>query len=47
VPVSEIQKMVRQVAEENGDIVLPVTRLQTDGIHPSWAGYKDIAEKTK
>jgi lysophospholipase L1-like esterase len=47
VPVSEIQKMVRQVAEENGDIVLPVTRLQTDGIHPSTAGYKDIAEKTK
>ena len=47
VPVSDIQKMVRQVAEENGDIVLPVTRLQTDGIHPSTAGYKDIAEKTK
>jgi lysophospholipase L1-like esterase len=47
VPVEDIQKMVRQVAEENGDIVLPVTRLQKDGIHPSWAGYKDIAEKTK
>jgi len=47
VPVENIQKMVRQVAEENGDIVLPVTRLQKDGIHPSWAGYKDIAEKTK
>lgn len=47
VPVEDIQAMVRLVAEENGDIVLPVTRLQKDGIHPSWAGYKDIAEKTK
>jgi lysophospholipase L1-like esterase len=47
VTISDIQAMVRLVAEENGDIVLPVTRLQKDGIHPSWAGYKDIAEKTK
>jgi lysophospholipase L1-like esterase len=47
VTISDIQAMVRLVAEENGDVVLPVTRLQADGIHPSWAGYKDIAEKTK
>lgn len=47
VSISDIQAMVRLVAEENGDVVLPVTRLQADGIHPSWAGYKDIAEKTK
>lgn len=47
VSISDIQAMVRLVAEENGDIVLPVTRLQKDGIHPSWAGYKEIAEKTK
>jgi lysophospholipase L1-like esterase len=47
VSISDIQAMVRLVAEENGDIVLPVTRLQKDGIHPSTAGYKEIAEKTK
>jgi lysophospholipase L1-like esterase len=43
----DIQEMVRKVAAENGDTVLPMTRLQTDGIHPSWAGYKELAERTK
>jgi lysophospholipase L1-like esterase len=47
VPVETIQTMVKKVAEKHGDIVLPITRLQPDGIHPSWAGYKDLAEKTK
>jgi len=42
-----IQEIVKKVAAEHGDVVLPITRLQPDGIHPSWAGYKDIAEKTK
>jgi lysophospholipase L1-like esterase len=42
-----IQDIVRKVAAEHGDVVLPITRLQPDGIHPSWAGYKDLAEKTK
>jgi lysophospholipase L1-like esterase len=45
--VSEIQQMVRLVAEEYSDIVLPITRLQADGIHPSTAGYKELAIKTK
>ena len=43
----DIQNIVRKVALENGDVVLPITRLQTDGIHPSWTGYKELAEKTK
>ena len=43
----DIQDMVKQVAKENGDTVLPITRLQKDGVHPSWAGYKELAEKTK
>ncbi len=42
-----IQEDVLQVAKENNDVVLPITRLQKDGIHPSWAGYKELAEKTK
>jgi len=42
-----IQAIVREVAEEHGDTVLPITRLQPDGIHPSWAGYKEIAKQTK
>jgi lysophospholipase L1-like esterase len=47
VDIADIQKMVTLVAEQYNDTVLPITRLQKDGIHPSWAGYKNIAEKTK
>ena len=43
----EIQAMVKEVALEFGDTVIPITRLQPDGIHPSWAGYKEIAKATK
>ena len=43
----DIQEIVRKVAAENGDVVLPMTRLQKDGIHPSDAGYKQLAEETK
>jgi lysophospholipase L1-like esterase len=43
----EVQAIVRGMAEEYGDTVLPITRLQKDGVHPSWAGYKQLAERTK
>jgi len=43
----DIQEVVKKIAAEHGDIVLPITRLQKDGVHPSWAGYKELAEKTK
>ena len=43
----DIQEDVHAVAAYYGDVVLPITRLQKDGIHPSWAGYKQLAEKTK
>ena len=42
-----IQDIVRNVAAQYGDTVLPITRLQKDGVHPSWAGYKELGEKTK
>ena len=42
-----IQEIVRKVATKYGDVIIPITKLQPDGIHPSWAGYKEIAEKTK
>jgi len=42
-----IQEIVKKVAAEYGDIVLPIIKLQPDGIHPSSAGYRDIVEKTK
>ena len=43
----DIQQIVKEIAEEHGDTVLPITRLQPDGVHPSWAGYKEIAKATK
>jgi len=38
----DIQEIVRKVAGEYGDVVLPIKSLQPYGIHPSWAGYKQI-----
>jgi lysophospholipase L1-like esterase len=43
----EVQAIVSGMAEEYGDTVLPITRLQKDGVHPSWAGYKQFAERTR
>ena len=47
IEIEWIQRFVQAVAAENGDTVLPITRVQKDGIHPSWAGYRALAEKTK
>ncbi len=47
VNIQYIQTLVRHIAEQYGDVVLPITRLQKDGIHPSWAGYKELADKTR
>ena len=47
VDIKDIQTHVHNIAAAHGDVVLPITRLQTDNIHPSWAGYKQLAEKTK
>lgn len=43
----EAVQHIRKVAEHFGDTVLPTTRWQQDKIHPSWAGYKELAERTK
>jgi len=39
----DIQDIVRNIAEQNGDRVIPIMRLQPDGVHPSWAGYRQLA----
>ena len=41
------QSAVWHVANENNDIILRTDRMQTDGVHPSWAGYKELAEKAR
>ena len=43
----DIQEMVKLIAKDYGDVVLPITRLQKDGVHPSWAGYKELADKSR
>ena len=47
VGIEWIQSFVKVVAGENGDTVLPITRVQADKIHPSWAGYQELAKQTK
>ena len=47
VKITDIQKIVQDVAEYYGDTVLSINSLQPDGIHPSWAGYKDLAARAK
>lgn len=43
----EVNQYVKQVAEKYGDTVIGTTRLQKDSIHPSAAGYKELAEQVK
>jgi lysophospholipase L1-like esterase len=47
VSLDEIQSHVAAVAEKYNDIVIATKRLQKDRIHPSWAGYKELAEAAK
>lgn len=47
VPIQQIRQYVKDVAEKYGDTVLPVKKLQADGIHPSWAGYKELVNVIK
>ena len=46
-PIAEIQRIVTQVADYYGDIILPINHVQPDGIHPSWTGYQDLARRAR
>jgi lysophospholipase L1-like esterase len=43
----DIQRIVKMIAALHGDTVVSITRLQPDGVHPSWAGYKELARVVK
>jgi hypothetical protein len=47
VDIKDIQAVVNEIALGFGDIVLPITRLQADKVHPSTLGYKELADKTR
>lgn len=44
---SNVNDIVKIIANARGDMIIKTDRLQKDAIHPSWAGYKELAEKTK
>ena len=41
------QEVIWHIANEYQDTILKTERMQTDGIHPSWAGYKEIAKASE
>lgn len=43
----EVQEVVKIIANNFGDTIIKTDRLQQDKIHPSWAGYKELARMTK
>jgi lysophospholipase L1-like esterase len=43
----DIQNIVKEIAKDNNDVILTIPALQKDGIHPSWRGYKEMAEQTR
>jgi lysophospholipase L1-like esterase len=43
----DVQDMVRIIARDHGDVILPIPNLQADKVHPSVAGYKKLAEQTR
>jgi lysophospholipase L1-like esterase len=47
VELEDIQQIVAEIAEKHNDVVVATKRLQADKIHPSWAGYKELANATQ
>ena len=43
----DAQAAVWKLANENHDTVLKTERMQPDNVHPSWAGYKEIAKSSE
>ncbi len=43
----QVNEWVRQIASSRGDTIIATKRLQADAIHPSWAGYKELADATR
>ena len=42
-----IQDTVKQLAEQNKDVIINIRHLQPDGVHPTPNGYKDIVTQIK
>lgn len=47
VDIEIIQHLIKEIAVQYNDIVLPINNISKDNIHPTGAGYRDIANRTK
>lgn len=47
VDIQVIQIIVKDIAAQYGDVILPISKVRADKIHPTYAGYKHLAERTK
>jgi hypothetical protein len=43
----DVNDVVKIIANSRGDTIISTNRLQKDAIHPSWAGYKELANATR
>lgn len=43
----DVTEIVEIIARNFGDTILPITKVSKDGVHPTTAGYKELAEKSK
>lgn len=47
VDIKQIQLFIREIADKYGDVVLPITNISRDNIHPTSKGYKLLANQTR
>lgn len=47
VDIEVVQHLIKEIAIQYGDIVLPIPRVSSDKIHPTASGYRELADKTK
>jgi lysophospholipase L1-like esterase len=47
VPIENVQENIKIIARNYNDVVLPIPEVSKDGIHPTGAGYRAIAQETK
>lgn len=47
VDIEVIRILIREIAVQYGDVVLPITKVSKDGIHPTGSGYRELANQTK
>ena len=47
VDIEKIRDIIKKIALEYGDALVPIASVSPDNIHPTGKGYKELAEQTK